>query len=357
MNTLQVQSAFIRDHIRAARLLWQRSGGIEKFYRFGRLSLCVRLIGESLEQVINPVLAHAMIPTGDGTGDAIIYAVDAAVTTFPEPPSDWPFAIGTEEGNLRTCWQPEHGLALSSDETRGIWHLMDLQAMEGLYWTKNAATLPGWEYGSPLRHFIHWTAQRFGCSMIHAAAISPAHNKHGVLLAGAGGSGKSTMTAAAIETGWLTTGDDFVVVQLKPAMITYPVFDIMKLVGYAETEFPDIAHHAINVGRLEGEKALVPISAVGSSQFVSSLDVSAALALTLTHRASSSIRPASKAELVAALAPSTMKILRTGLRETLSFCSDLARQLPCYAFHVGNDPREALVVLRGFIEEELPRHV
>ena len=356
MKVQPAQSAFICDNVRGAELLWQRSGGIEHVYHFGGLSIRVRLIGGSLEHVIGPVLGHAMDPTAHHEGDAVIYAVDSAVTAFPDPPADWPFEVDSEDGNLRTCWQPELGLALSSDESRGIWHLMDLESMTGLYWTRNGAVLPVWEFGSPLRHFIQWTAQRNGRSMIHAAALSPGSNRPGVLLAGAGGSGKSTMTAAAIEAGWLTTGDDFVVVQIQPGPVTYPVFDVMKLIGNAEAEFPEIADHAINSHRMPNEKALVHISALGGSQFVPSLNVSAALSLTLTHTPGSRIEPTGKMQLVAALAPSTMKILRTGLRETFSFCSDLVRHLPCYQFNIGNNPREGLGVLRDFIDMELAVH-
>lgn len=350
------QSAFIRDSLRNARRLWQHTGGMERVYSFGGMTLRVRLIGGSLQQVVEPVLAHALQPAAEHSSDAAIYALDSALAGCPAPPANWPFEVETEDGNLRTCWKPELGLAMSSDESRGIWHLMDLEMMEGLYWVSDASTLPGWEYGSPLRHFIQWTAQANGQSMVHAAAVSPGPGRPGVLLVGAGGSGKSTMTAAAIEAGWLTTGDDFVIIQAKSRPVTYPVFDVMKLIGNAEMEFPEIAGHAINTSRAQDEKALVPITAVGKSQFTRSLGVCAALSLSLAHAPGSRIEPAGKTQLVAALAPSTMKILRTGLRETFSFCSELVRLLPCYSFTVGNDPREGLSALRNFIDTELAAH-
>lgn len=351
--TLQAQTSFIRDNIHSASRYWQQTGGREQTYSFGGLRLRVRFAAGALHDVIDPVLAHAASSNGGPSVEATVYAIDASQCSFGEPPLEWPFETESEDGNLRTCWQPKHGLAISSDESRGIWHLMDLRTMSGLYWVRSAQSLPLWEFGSPLRHFVQWMAQANHISMIHAAAISPARNVPGVLLAGAGGSGKSTMTAAAIEAGWLTTGDDFVVMQLEPNAVTYPVFDVMKLIGNAENEFSNLTRDAINKHRSPGEKALVPISKVAKGQLVPYLDVAAVLSLKLTHSPVSSITLTGKTELVSALAPSTMKILRTGLRETFSFCSDLVRRLPCYRFCIGSDPREGLAVLEDFITEEL----
>ena len=149
MTPLHSQSDFIRGNLEAARLFWRNTGGIERIYKLGGLPIRVRLIGGSIEQVVGHVLAHSLQPAADDMIASTIYAVDSAMTGFPEPPPDWPFEVDTADGNLRTCWKPELGLAMSSDESRGIWHLMDLEAMEGLYWATNGSNLPGWEYGSP----------------------------------------------------------------------------------------------------------------------------------------------------------------------------------------------------------------
>jgi len=55
--------------------------------------------------------------------------------------------------------------------------------------------------------------------MVHAASlVSPEWPDQGLLLVGPGGSGKSTLTAYAVEQGMHTNGDDYVLVDLRDDM-------------------------------------------------------------------------------------------------------------------------------------------
>jgi len=210
--------------------------------------------------------------------------------------------------------------------------------------------LPYWEFGSPLRHFIHWACLKSDIAMIHGAVIGL--DQRGIMLTGAGGSGKSTMTAAAISRGWQTTGDDFVLVSMPPQLTSFPIFDVMKLTGMAEDMFADQVAMATNRNRKKGEKALIPVSGAAGTNFVSSLPIEAVFSLQLTGAETSHIETLSKVDAVAALAPSTMNILRTAMPETLKHCSLLARALPTYKLLVGTNPLEGLSVLQAFLQQQ-----
>ncbi|TIV75170.1 MAG: hypothetical protein E5V93_14510 [Mesorhizobium sp.] len=174
----------------------------------------------------------------------------------------------------------------------------------------------------------------------------------GAMLAGPGGSGKSTLTAAAISAGMQTTGDDIVLVSQSGAdWRSHSLFDTMKLTGMAEILFSGLAAQAVNRDRRPGEKALVPISTTIPDALVPQIAVKALVSCKLTGGDVSTICPASRFDMIRALSPSTSKILRTGHNEIFQQAASLSRSLPCHEFLIGNDPMEAATVLRGFVRE------
>ncbi len=342
------QIRFVGDNIGDAEREWLTTGGIERHFRFGPCNISVRFIAGSVQDTVVPVIAYCEVIPAPEIVHATVYAVDSTTTGFTAPPADWPFEVETTQDHQRICWRPDDGIAFTSDEARGIWHLYDATRKKGLYWIRDESQLPFWEPGSPLRHFIHWATLSADCAMIHAAAVG--YGKRGFLMTGAGGSGKSTTTAAAISRGWSTTGDDFILVNPHAEATAYPIFDVMKLTGHALKWFADLAGRAINQPSGKDEKTLIPLSAVAGDRFTERLSVHAVLSLELTGAETSVFEPMSKTQAVAALAPSTMNILRTGMPETLAACSAIARNLPTIKFKVGRNPFEAVSALQKLAE-------
>lgn len=343
-------AAFVRRVIADASFRWSESGA-EHCFRLGGLTLRLRTCGSALDPVILPVLRHAQTRSAiAGDRSITVYAVSHEDDGFAAPPAEWPFEADEANAVTRTAWDTAAGVAIVSDESRGIWHLHDLSAGTGVYWVRAAARLPAWEYGSPLRHHIHWGALAMGHAMLHSAVVG--ENGVGVMLAGPGGSGKSTLTAAAISVGMQTTGDDFILVSQSGAdWRSHSLFDTMKLIGMAETLFSGLAAQAVNRDRRPEEKALIPISTTIQDALVAQIAVKALVSCKLTGEDASIIRPASRFEMIRALLPSTSKILRTAHDETFQQVASLSRSLPCHEFLIGNDPVEATTVLQEFLRE------
>lgn len=338
---------FIADSIDKASAFWSRNGGEERHVLLGRARIALRMMGRSIGEVVLPTLRHAIVDA-DAEPDAVIYAIDSETAGFPPPPESWPFETDSENGHLRIHWTEQAGPAMSSDESRGIWHLHDRAKGVGLYWIRSVRDLPFWEAASPLRHHIHWISMGKAQGMLHTAVVSPGTG--GAMLVGRGGSGKSTMTAAALRRGWRVTGDDFVLVTLDPVLRSYPLYDMIKLSGMAETMFSEFTAEAINPDRQPDEKMLARISGRETGGLAETLPITAAFALRLSGAERSTIRRTSNFEIVSAVAASSSLILRTGMRETFAFTSALARALPCYRFDVGSNPLEALDTLEGFMK-------
>lgn len=341
---------FVRHYIGEAEKAWRHGSGQEVTLVFGQLTIVVRFIGSSLENVVLPVLRHAAAKNNPTTPQTIVYAVACDETGFPNPPPEWPFPIDSKAAQMRTHWNLADGPVLSSDESRGIWHLHDMSRQVGLYWVSSTAELPYWEYGSALRHHIFWGSLACNQCMLHCAVVS--RGQRGALIAGPGGSGKSTLTAAAIQSGWHTTGDDFVAISNLDKPVSYRLFDVLKLTGMAETVFREISSQALNPERVAGEKALIRLSDACPQSFVESIPLDVILSAKLVHEPESRIVPTSRLNLVRALVPNTASLVRTGFEQIFSFSSELMRSLPCFEFQIGKNPIEALQVLDAFLQEQ-----
>ena len=91
------------------------------------------------------------------------------------------------EARLLTAWDPQRRL--------------------GIYWTPRADSLPGYERSAPMRTLWHWLGWERDWQLTHAAAVGLPGG--GVLLAGKGGSGKSTTAVACWQGGLDYLGDDY----------------------------------------------------------------------------------------------------------------------------------------------------
>ena len=164
------------------------------------------------------------------------------------------------------------------------------------------------------------------------------------------GSGKSTTTAAAIDHGLETSGEDFVLVEGVTPPVAHAVFDTLKLTGMALGSFPDLAGAAVNPHRPAEEKARVHLGDVAPDRFVAAISVDGLATIRIGHGDRTTWRPVNAVKVLRALAPSTMFLLRTAMEEIFANLGALARGLPCYELELGPDPREVAGALERFIK-------
>ena len=339
---------FVRDVLDDVAEVWRRLGGRTRYFTFGPLRIELRTFKAAPLDELLPSISHGHMdhPGGD---PVIIYALDAKATGMAPPPAIWP-QLETVNGQLPGAyWSSKEGIAAASDADRGIWSLYDMASSTMLCWYRDAADLPEWERTAPFRIALHWAALSVGAQMVHCAAIGK--NGRGVLMTGPGGSGKSTTTAAAIDRGLETSGEDFVLIEGQAPPLAHAVFDTLKLTGMALDAFTDLAREVVNPGRPEGEKACVHLGQTAAENFVSCIAIKGLASLSLGHGDRTTWRQASPVVVLQALAPSTMFLLRTAMDESFANLSRLVRGLPCYQFDLGRDLREVAAALERFIEE------
>ena len=91
-----------------------------------------------------------------------------------------------------------------------ILSIVDVGENLGFFWKRDLSPLPYYEAGSLMRAILHAWMRKQGVQFIHGGAVGT--EAGGVLLAGRGGSGKSTSVLACLESGLKYASDDYCMV-------------------------------------------------------------------------------------------------------------------------------------------------
>jgi hypothetical protein len=204
-----------------------------------------------------------------------------------------------------------------------------------------------------LRLLVHWSNRTAERGFIHAGTLG--HRGQGVLLVGAGGSGKSGTTLSGILNGLTSVGDDYISVRSSGGLVeAHPLLRIMKqdLRGLQR------------LGLEAGQGALAePLNWQGKIEFdfeavtpgarADRLALKAILMPHIARARASSFRPASAREAMLAMAPSSLYQLHGSWREDFGLIASIARALPAFHLHLSEDPAEIASAIRAFIEDKV----
>ena len=276
-----------------------------------------------------------------------IVALDGVASGLGAPP-DWHFPVTRQSHLERLHERPDLGLTLRFDPGTQTWRVLSAPRRLAAIWTADATALPEWEDSAPLRDVLHWHAASGPALMLHAAAIGP--GSAGVLLAGPGGSGKSTTTAAAVRAGWMTTGDDFVLID--PGEVrAYGLYDSVKLGPESLDLVPEFRAAIGNPDRPADQKARIHLGEAWPERYARAIDLKALLLPVVTGAARSRIVPAGPGEGMRALVPTTVFLLRGAAASVMTKSTALLRRLPSYRLELGRDPAEAVEAIGAFLAE------
>lgn len=121
-------------------------------------------------------------------------------------------------------------------------------------WSPDISSYPYWARGTPFRLGLSWIADTFDGEFLHGALI--AANDEGLVLAGKGGSGKSTTAFASQDAGFDLLSDDYFLYQ---AGRMYPVYTRAKLL---DTSYPLLSANINSITLnpdVEGQKRILDL--------------------------------------------------------------------------------------------------
>jgi hypothetical protein len=349
----QMQAAFERAWTTHADHRWQSS------CTFAGRTARIRVVGQSLSEQIAQAFQHLLTKGNPSAATLKVDLWDEGDTSVSCPENSQP----VEERLLTSTSYIEFGLIIGSLDDRYIgcqrpqvitWLDRSDQHLVGC--VSSHVELSLYDRGKPL-HFplLLWHSDQ-GAEVIHAAFVSK--KGEGVLFGGRGGVGKSTSALACLEADFDYLGDDYIGLESSNAgsFQGHSIYSATWLMADHFSRFPRLLRHAIYPKRPQHEKTLALLSQALPRQLCRAAPIRA-LVLPRITTGPARLRPASKAEALFALAPSSILFRPNAGAATLNKLGRLAEQVPCYWLDLGKDLTEIPALVAEVIDHVRPDHL
>jgi len=310
-------------------------------------------IGDDLVPVFFDVFRHIEILRQEGIdtpSQLIINLWDKESTGIgvDDPPwlTETPHHLGLIESfttdQYFTLQQPGSASIYMFDKTRST----------AYYHVVRKRDIPFWESDFPLRMVFHWFFRETPLQPVHSAAVG--NERGGVLLIGKGGSGKSTTTLSCLNSPLKIAGDDYVLLDSENH-VAHSLFSLCKI---TPNSIDMLKHHslseAVRKPEIEGKFRLSLYDQFPES-LIKSIPIKAILLPTVGDYPITNIVPASEAQAMIALAPTTLFQL-PGLREqAFRKMTRFVRQVPAFNLQLSSDIKNIPVLLESFINQMIAK--
>lgn len=325
-----------------------------RHYRLGGRIAALRCAGRALAEAIDAPLAHLRCqpPHDDGEVALRVDLWDQSATGVaaeecvvgPDPEATGrTFVYGRGQFVVH---QSPHSRTIT-DRAQGL--------IVG--WFAGVDRLTQYELGRPLHSdLLLWHRDR-GIQAVHAGLV--ALDGEGVLFGGAGGAGKTTTALTCLRAGMAYLADDYVGLErtVDGTWLGHSLYASTHLAPHHILRFPDLLAHS-RPGRLAREdKHLVLLERLYPGRFAPNARVRAVALPNVVDAEVTTVRPASKAEVLRRLAPSSLFQLPYGTSGRKSFDTmvSLIESVPTFWLDLGRRLESIPVAVAGLLGREVPR--
>lgn len=350
--------AFFETVFKSYRQAEQRAGSTpERTISIAGNTINLRFAGSALVPHLTPALEH--LTAASTLNPALtIYLWDSVSTGTPWPDylqQNYGIPITRDGKKLSNLYTPR-GDILGYNDGRIFTHigdnlfsLLDIKREIAIYWCHDAAQLPLYEKGAPVRTILHWWLHDQGFQLIHSGAVGLNHG--GVLLAGKGGTGKSTTALTCLASDLLYASDDYTLIRLDPTPFAFSLYNTAKLRADNVYRIPQLSCDASdNKDRLDNEKVVFFLYKLLPSKIVEGFPIRAILLPQITGGPETTYSPASPQESLQALVLSTMRQLAGAGKSSIKMITQLAQRVPSYHLELGADMSQVPVIVRRIID-------
>jgi hypothetical protein len=331
---------------------------IDRFYNIGNHRVRLRFAGTALIPAFTQAIEHlAAEPLLNPALTVCIWDDVSSQTRMPPPP--WAgYAVYNPNGEARDVYTRRgevRGFNTESICTAYNWSAAALSMLDkgkdlALYWTYDARKLPSYEISAPLRTILHWWMNHHGLQFVHSGAVGT--SRGGVLLAGKGGTGKSTTALSCLNSDMLYVSDDYCLIATEPVPYAYSIYSSAKLDADNIQRVPHLMAALSNRDRMDREKAVFFLYPHFEEKITAGFPVRAILLPRISGKRDTTLRSASPMEALQALALSTMSQLARSGKKSVQIMHRFVHQLPCYHIELGTDLTRIPDVIAGLLREQ-----
>jgi len=321
------------------------AAGVVKYdFSLAGQNICLRFAGEALVPSLTAAFQHLPAPSTP-EADLTIYLWDSVSTNTSMSALPWPEQAHPSGGRIES-YTNNRFISIFHRTGKAL-SILDKERNVALYWVRDAAQLPYYESGSPLRFILHHWLKMHGWQLIHAAAVGT--DAGGVLLTGKGGSGKSTTALACLLAGMLYVSDDYCLVTANPRPYVRSLYSAAKIDAGQLDMLPQLAPLVSNASNLASEKASLFLPQHFRDKVVEGFAIRAILLPSVTGKPNTILKPVSPGRALMSLAPSTLFQLPGAAESDFRAMEQLVREVPCHVLELGTNLAEIPTLISGFL--------
>ncbi len=316
-------------------LLASRHGGAtfeESYFLFGGRTVRIRIAGRRLAELITRPFAHLRCPQRPAGAihlDITLQDERAASVPLPRRHPPVPDADGITEiavtGRFLQQRLP-HG-TISLDRVTG--------RLVGTFTVPDHVDV--YQRGKPLARLLtEWYADQ-DLGIVHAGLV--ARGAEGVLLAGKGGSGKSTSALASVRAGLGFLGEDYAALEFleRSSVVGHSVYNSVFFGPETRASFEELEPHLTESRNTAEPKSVVLVADVWPSQLRAAVPIGAVALCRVGESDTCRVRPATRAAALLALGPSSLLQIHGRRHDSLARMARLVEQVPCFHLELGRD--------------------
>lgn len=308
------------------------AGSLDRFYSIGGYTIRLRFAGPALVPRITPALEH--LATKPSSSPMLTICLwDSASTRAQMPPPPWSAEAYIARGEVRGY--NDGRIHTSFHIGANVLNMLDTRLDLAVLWICDASQIPYYESSAPLRTILHWWMCNHGRQVVHAGAVGTSMG--GVLLAGKGGSGKSTTALACLNSELVYVSDDYCLLATDSVPYAYSLYSSAKLNAEDVERFPRLASAVSNPKRLGTEKAVFLLHKHYREKIATGFPIRAILLPRVTGRSETSLKEISSAASLKALAASTIFQLPGAGHKDFQRITKFVKQMPSYILELGYD--------------------
>lgn len=289
----------------------------------------VRVVGEQLLRQISRPFAHLRRAMKDAPADLRVDLWEAQ----PLPNAPPVQGSSTQPSEILAS----HDARWLSQRKPHIWMAFDRDADHIVVRVADSRASTPYEQGRPLHsQLLRWHAD-IGVPVVHAGMVSL--DGDGLLLAGPGGSGKSTVALACAAAGFAYLADDYVgLAQTGDRYIGHSVYCSSHIDAQQVQHFPSAAAAARASGLLTAEgKALLFVTEMSGARLGATAKL-AAIVLPRVRGGRTRVVPASQVETMMQLAPTSLHMIPlASFSDGFARLSRLVSTTPAFWLDLGDD--------------------
>lgn len=292
-------------------------------------------------------LSHLRVEDCGGAAGFTVRVWDGHTTGRLLPPPAWDRECYVRHGAIRGYHGSDHSVLFQPDV--GMLSVVDIRRGEAVVYAMDAGAIPYYETAAPMRATLGPLLAGLGIQVIHAAAVGIPSG--GVLVVGAGGSGKSTTAAACLGGRLRFLADDYCAVTAGEGPRVVSLYCTAKLRPDVLGRMPHLKGMVANMDRAGKEKPTLFLGECCPGSLLPECPIRALLVPRITGEPDTVIRPCSRAEALRCLAPSTLAQQPGADPDSFRRLAALVAKLPAYVLALGTRLEGIAPVILGLLED------